>query len=414
MAVGLFREEAIESSRRRLAGDVTIAQPVSQTIVATALIAAAAAAAIFLALNTYARKETVVGRLTPTKGLVRIVSPDMATIAEVLVTENAEVESGDPLVSLVSERVTAGGVTVVDEIVRQLDAEAREVETRLDLVAENFRVLRKENLAELEGVRRRLEPLQRQMDVQRRRLELAGDRLKALTILREQEAASVVERDDADERRMLLEQEYQRLRETHATMTQRVDQLEAVRERLDAEEQQELSRLRGQLAGIDQRRTRVESETNLLLRAPVSGRVAALQAKVGQSVAAGELQVAILPTGGELVAELFAPTRAAGLVEVGQKVRLLYDAFPYQRFGAGDGVVTGVSGTILFPEDGPGALNIGEPVYRLTVALDAQSVSAKGQEFALQDGMTLRADIILERRSILEWMLHPVRSIRER
>ncbi|MEO1014779.1 MAG: HlyD family efflux transporter periplasmic adaptor subunit [Pseudomonadota bacterium] len=414
MAAGLFREEVIEASRRRLAGDVTIAQPVSQAIISIALIAGVAAASIFLALNSYARKETVLGRLTPTKGIVRVVSPNMATVANVLVAENATVEKGDPLVSLVSERVTADGVKVVDEIVRQLDAEAREVETQLDLVAESYRVLRRENLAELKGVQRRIEPVEKQLAVQRRRLELASDRLDVLTKLEEEDAASAIERDDADERRMLIEQEYQELRETRASMRQSVEQLKVVRERLDSEEQQELSRLRGLLAEIEQRRARAESERNLLLRAPVTGRVAALQAKVGQSVAAGDLQLAILPSGGELVAELFAPTRAAGLVEVGQKVRLLFDAFPYQRFGAGDGVVTGVSKTILFPEDGPEALNIHEPAYRITVALSAQSVTAKGQEFALQDGMTLRADVILERRSILEWMLHPVRSIRQR
>ncbi len=414
MTNGLFRKEVLEESRRKLAGEVTIAQPVSQTRISLCLLVAVAIALIFLALSPYARKETVIGRLTPTKGLVRIVSPTTATVAEVHVAENAQVDRGSPLVNLVSERITARGTAANEEIIRQLKMEGDEIETRLSLVADNYRVLRKENLAELEGLRQRVEPIERQIDAQKMRLQLAANRLDALTALREEEAASVVERDDAAERRLLMEQEFQQLRETRAATAQRIEQLEAARERLDAEEQQELSRLRGQLAGVEQRRTRIESEANLILRAPVAGRVAALQAKVGQSVAAGDLQLAILPSGGALVAELYAPTRAAGLIEVGQQVRLLYDAFPYQRFGAGDGVVTSVSKTILFPDDGPGLLNIRQPVYRVTVALAAQAVTAKGQQFALQDGMSLRADIILERRSVLEWMLHPIKSIRQR
>jgi len=55
-----------------------------------------------------------------------------------------------------------------------------------------------------------------------------------------------------------------------------------------------------------------------------------------------------------------------------------------------------------------------EPAYRIKVALERQTISAFGREVPLQPDMTLRADIILERRSIIEWLLEPLLGARQR
>ncbi|MFQ5347166.1 MAG: hypothetical protein ACE5ED_04900 [Rhodothalassiaceae bacterium] len=78
-------------------------------------------------------------------------------------------------------------------------------------------------------------------------------------------------------------------------------------------------------------------------------------------------------------------------------MRLAYDAFDYRRFGMQRGIVKAVSATILSPDEVPRPLRPTEPVYRVTVALDRQSVRAYGTEVPLQAGMTLAADIVLER-----------------
>jgi membrane fusion protein len=47
----------------------------------------------------------------------------------------------------------------------------------------------------------------------------------------------------------------------------------------------------------------------------------------------------------------------------------------------------------------------------VTVALDAQSVKAYGEEFPLQAGMLLDADIWLERRKLYQCLLDPIYSV---
>ncbi len=55
-----------------------------------------------------------------------------------------------------------------------------------------------------------------------------------------------------------------------------------------------------------------------------------------------------------------------------------------------------------------------ERVYRVTVAIDHQTIEAYGKAVPLQAGMTLTADIILEKRSLIQWLLDPLLSLRGR
>ena len=55
-----------------------------------------------------------------------------------------------------------------------------------------------------------------------------------------------------------------------------------------------------------------------------------------------------------------------------------------------------------------------EPVYRVQVALDQQEIRAYGTTVPLQSGMLLNADIVLEQRSLLSWLLEPILSLKGR
>ena len=103
------------------------------------------------------------------------------------------------------------------------------------------------------------------------------------------------------------------------------------------------------------------------------------------------------------------PSRAAGFIRAGQEVRLKYQAFPHQRFGVGHGVVTDVSRTVLAPNEVeiPG-LVVQEPVFRVRVRLARADVSAYGERIPLQPGMLLTADMVIDKRTLAEWLLDPI------
>jgi membrane fusion protein len=133
---------------------------------------------------------------------------------------------------------------------------------------------------------------------------------------------------------------------------------------------------------------------------------------VGQSADPQRLQLEIIPEDAVLQAQLFVPARAIGFVQPGQTVRILYDAFPYQHFGTYSGHVAKISQTILTNADAAGPIPLKEPAYRVTAVLERADVDAYGKKLLLQPDMLLKADIILEKRSLLSWLISPITSVR--
>jgi membrane fusion protein len=57
----------------------------------------------------------------------------------------------------------------------------------------------------------------------------------------------------------------------------------------------------------------------------------------------------------------------------------------------------------------PALGNGNEPLFRITVALDGPPVAAQ-----LAAGMRLQADVLLERRRLIEWLFEPLLGLRSR
>ena len=55
-----------------------------------------------------------------------------------------------------------------------------------------------------------------------------------------------------------------------------------------------------------------------------------------------------------------------------------------------------------------------EPVYRVDVKLDSQTVNAGDQKLPLRPGMLVNADLLLEKRKLWEWIFEPVLALKGR
>ncbi|MCC8988313.1 MAG: HlyD family secretion protein [Candidatus Contendobacter sp.] len=166
-----------------------------------------------------------------------------------------------------------------------------------------------------------------------------------------------------------------------------------------------------QISELEQEITETDALQTVALTASAAGTVTTILADVGQAANPGAPLLSILPGGAALHAQLLAPTHAAGFIKPGQSVALRYRAFPYQRFGHYLGEVIEIGRTVIQPNESNLPLPIQEPVYRVTVRLPAQQVSAYGQDMALQAGMVVDADIAVDRRSILEWVFDPLLAV---
>jgi membrane fusion protein len=108
------------------------------------------------------------------------------------------------------------------------------------------------------------------------------------------------------------------------------------------------------------------------------------------------------------------PSRAVGFIEPGDTVLLRYQAYPYQKFGHQTGRVARISRSALSAaelQSISGFNSNGEPLYRVTVRLARQAVTAYGKPEALRPGMLLEADVLGERRRLIEWIFAPLYSV---
>jgi membrane fusion protein len=164
-----------------------------------------------------------------------------------------------------------------------------------------------------------------------------------------------------------------------------------------------------------QRTADAESRRSQFVTAPVSGRVAALPVMSGQTISTGSTIAVIVPEGSRIEAELLAPSRSIGFIKPGQEVNLILQAFPHQRFGTLAGTVRTVSSTVLAPNEVTiQGLDIKEPVFRIRVSLSRDSMQAYGENIALQPGMLVSAEVVFDRRSLLQWLFDPIYAVRGR
>ncbi|WP_298283661.1 HlyD family efflux transporter periplasmic adaptor subunit [Novosphingobium sp.] len=176
----------------------------------------------------------------------------------------------------------------------------------------------------------------------------------------------------------------------------------------------ETSQIRSARSQLESGLTELSVQDGYVVRAPVSGRIASLNLRVGEAASQQAPVATIAPAGSALEAQLLVPTRAVGFVTSGQEVRLMVDAFPYQRFGTIRGEVREISGSTLTPAEARAPFELRETVYRLRVRVPAAHVDAYGVRRVLQPGMTLKADIIADRRTFLQWLLDPLLAARAR
>ena len=145
---------------------------------------------------------------------------------------------------------------------------------------------------------------------------------------------------------------------------------------------------------------------DLTVAAPCAGTVLRLAVNAaGAVVQDGDVLAELACSGERLQAEVSVAPSGSGRIEPGQLVRLLYDAFPYQRHGIKHGTVRWVSPASVTIKD--------KPVFRVLVDLEDYDVRVKGERRALMPGMGGRADIVVGRRSLISYAFEPVRMLRE-
>ncbi len=137
----------------------------------------------------------------------------------------------------------------------------------------------------------------------------------------------------------------------------------------------------------------------------------------GTVVQPGTVLLTLVPKDETLRAEVWINNDDIGFVRQGQTVKLKLAAFPFQKYGMIDGVVEHVSADSADSNTSNGTAPNDKPapktqplVYKALIGLKSMALETDGERFALGAGMQTNAEILLGTRTVMEFLLSPVRK----
>ncbi len=404
MNAPLFRAEVIEAKRDRLEGNVVAAVPPSSRLYTMLVAGVVTVMLAILIFGSYATTFKVRGIVAYDTGIARVYPSAAAEIRQFHVHNGDLVRAGQPLVTL----SLAQGVDGVGSQLEQLTNQDAELARQIDLAAQTSTAETAALDQQRASLTASITSMERQRSLAADQVVLAQSAVRRASGLARQGAGSQRQVEDARStllaRRTDSESLAERiiaqraaLRNAEAQSTQRL--LEASRTR---------SVLLAQRAALAEQRAGLMRTDRLQLTAPIAGEVSDIGIEVGQHARTDQSLVTIIPQNSKLEIWLYAPSRAVGVTQVGQRVRLLFDAFPYQQYGAGRGTVTEVSRVPTEPTNLDPGLGIQEPVFRIRVRIDELPPRVPVERRTLRPGMTLGANLVLENRSLWQVMFGPI------
>jgi membrane fusion protein len=410
MSGSLFRQESEQARSTRWLGRVVLIRPVSFTFMTACALVFAAALATFFVFGEYTRKARVAGVVAPREGVAKIVAQQAGIIEAVHVKEGEHVRKDEPMIVLGDGRASRGNVELATSVISHLDERRSALLQQRVLTIAAAQSEQASYAERRAGLAREVAGLEDEIATQRARLGLASqgvdraNRLEDIGFL--SQSALDRERDAALDQESRLGQ----LRRARSTLLRDVASLEFEAAGARSRGQAQVAALDMQRASLEQERVEREAQFHAAIVAPAAGTVATVLVEPGQMVVAGTPLVALVPSNATLEALLYAPSRSIGFVHEGEEVLLRYLAYPHQKFGMHRATIVAVSRNPMLPgELGFTPLDgTREPVYRIRAALDSQAIHAYDRLERLQPGMQFEADIMLDRRRLIEWIFEPL------
>lgn len=416
MQGSLFRSQAIEQQKDRLHGDVLVLPSIPQSCISIFILLWVVACLFWASTSNYARKESVNGWLEPPSGVVRIYAENSSgEIKQLLVKEGQRVVKDQPLAIINGDRILDSGEHLETMLLDEYKDQQAMLNNQLERTGSIYRVRLEDIRQQISASEKDLERLNAQIVTVEKRQQLLKKRVSNYLKMKNEGNISGAELDSSLEQELALSSEYQALLRNKVNQGNRIQQLQTQLKLLPQEHQNSLEQIKSNLSSIAQKMAQLHGQRAHIIKATRAGIVTNLQAKEGQQTNTNTPLLTLLPDDAKIEAHLLIPVRSAGFVIAGQKLDIRYDAFPYQKFGIYAGEVLSISESILLPNEVHSApLSINEPVYLVRASLAVQTVNAYGKEMLLKSGMTLSADVQLSNRSLLEWMLEPIFSLRGR
>ena len=202
------------------------------------------------------------------------------------------------------------------------------------------------------------------------------------------------------------------LQETESAITQAQNAISEYKNRLDSlgstsidEAYKELTLVEGDQAQINESIKKLEEQVGRLeVKSPSYGYVKVLNIKtIGGVIESGKILAEIVPLEGNLIVETQIQPKDIGHIRTGLPVKIKVGSYDYSRYGAINGELIYISATTFVKDTGV-------RYYMGRVSLARNYVGSDPKKNLIVPGMTVQADIVTGSKSILAYLLKPIRN----
>jgi multidrug resistance efflux pump len=330
--------------------------------------------------------------LVPAGGADPIQSPRLAVIHQVDVAIGQTVKKGDPLYVLRSDEIRDWGTAMqtLGEDLRTHQEGLAKAEAAYNSALE----IKKAEISQAESevaFREKHASSSRELLERLEKLTASGG-ISVVEVLQHRLDAAESEKDLSVAQRTLEQVKLER------------QQMEAEHARTKAENLAEIEKLKMRLSALHG--DLENSNQNLLvIHAPYDGVVISeMQQNAGSVVQNGEELCQLARVDAKPRAQLTLSEAGLPQLKSGQRVRLFFDAFPYQRYGVVNAKLDWVS---------PSAVSSPQGAHFVALASLDETELTKKQHLALRVGMGGEARIVTGQRTMIEYAFEPIRQLRE-
>jgi len=383
------------------------------------------------------------GKVTPASQVQLVQSLEGGVVTEILVREGQVVEAHQPLIKIsdvaFSSSFEENRLTYLELLARssRLNAEAFDVDfvvneevhadaPRLNQSEKSLYNSNRQQLSETlsildEQINQQQSSLEEAQSKERqvqRSLELMKKEIKIKLPLKERGIISEVEFLQLQQREAEMEGELEGVQISVPRLQSVIEEARFKRqkEQLDFRNKakKELNEVNAEIDRIRETQTALKDRVKrTTLRSPVRGIVKRLYANsIGGVVSPGNNVVEIVPQEDSLLIEIEIKPADIASVHIGQLTRLKFTAYDFALHGSLEGEVSFVSADTITNEDG-------ESFFVVRIKPSRDYLGHEVKPLPIKVGMTVEADIVTSKKTILEFLLEPVhrgldKALRER
>jgi len=345
--------------------------------------------------------------LVPMRGVDPVRASRSGTVAKVYAVEGQEVNKGAPLFLLYSAPVGDRSGEL-----QGLNAQLRGANESLSNARKEYESQTRADAEEGRKMEERVLSLTRTIELKKKELLLTEEILKKYKTGYEKDLIPWVEYAErqSDTSRVAAELEglEKERRESRVALEKLRHEAEAHGMKYrEQERRQREETAKSQIRTAILHKELQNSQGNQLsVLAPCSGTIFKLQIKAADAfVNAGDLLSELACAGERLQADLTVPQAGTARVRAGQGIKLLYDAFPYGRYGVRYGTVRWIGPASAGSENNTG--------FHAFADIEDEAIIVDGQPRPLRAGMRGTAKIVLGKRSLITYAFEPLRQLRE-